>query len=78
MLLWDKYIKEIEKEMGEITNVSWRNKLTGWHDSWAMFIEGGQYGKIAEKLDYYNELDKEKRGIYNSRFLKVIPFIVYS
>lgn len=74
MLLWGKYVKEIEKEMGEITNVSWRNKLTGWHDSYAMSIEGGQYRKIADKHDYYNEIDKEKRGIYNSRFSQGDPF----
>lgn len=52
MLLWKKYIQEVEKITGKITSVSWRNKLTGWHDSWAMSIDGVQ---------------KEKKMSYNSR-----------
>lgn len=52
MLLWKKYIQEVEKITGKITSVSWRNKLTGWHDSWAMSIDGVQ---------------KEKKLSYNSR-----------
>lgn len=42
MLLWDKYIKKIEATTGEITQVSWRDKHTGWHDSWVMSINGKQ------------------------------------
>lgn len=37
---WDKYLAEIEKTTGKTKNASWRNKETGWHDSWAVRIEG--------------------------------------
>ena len=40
MLLWKKYLEETEQMTGKITGVSWRNKATGWHDSWAMTING--------------------------------------
>lgn len=35
-LLWDKYYGEINNRLGKISYVSWRNKETGWHDSWSM------------------------------------------
>ncbi|MFR4737332.1 Coenzyme F420 hydrogenase/dehydrogenase, beta subunit C-terminal domain [Phocaeicola coprocola] len=38
--LWEKYTKEIEKVTGKITYASWRNKFTGWHDSYAISING--------------------------------------
>lgn len=37
---WDKYLAEVEKSTGKTKNASWRNKETGWHDSWAVRIEG--------------------------------------
>lgn len=40
MWLWTKYINEIKKITGSITEVSWRNKAFGWHDSWNMNIHG--------------------------------------
>lgn len=39
-LIWDKYIGEVTKQVGNITDVHWRNKDFGWHDSWNMFIKG--------------------------------------
>ena len=39
-LMWDKYVKWAETKVGKLTYVSWRNKFTGWHDSWAMVIDG--------------------------------------
>lgn len=36
MLLWRKYLDEVEKNIGPIESVSWRNKNFGWHDSWAV------------------------------------------
>ena len=38
MLVWQKYTKWAEKQVGKITYASWRNKWTGWHDSWAMMV----------------------------------------
>lgn len=46
-LMWNKYIQHIEKTTGKITHVTWRNKRTGWYDSWAMAITG-------EKRDIYS------------------------
>lgn len=40
MLLWDKYINENENEIGKIKNASWREKTTGWHDSWVVRLVG--------------------------------------
>ena len=36
LLLWNKYLSEVESRIGQSTFISWRNKTTGWHDSWAM------------------------------------------
>lgn len=38
--LWDKYFYDVSKSVGQVQNVSWRNKLSGWHNSWALKIIG--------------------------------------
>lgn len=68
MWAWRKYTKMVEKQTGKITYASWRNKFTGWHDSWAMSLDG----EITEKEkvnwhDSYNLLIKVKKGFYNSK-----------
>ena len=66
-LMWNKYIKEVEKITGKVQYVSWRNKFTGWHDSWAISIDGE---KTIENISYnnsYKSLIKERKGFYNSR-----------
>lgn len=40
MHLWQKYLQEVEKLTGNVTYVSWRNKLTAWHDSYDLLIRG--------------------------------------
>lgn len=68
MWAWNKYTKMVEKQTGKITYASWRNKFTGWHDSWAMSLDGEN--TETEKVDWhdsYNLLIKEKKGFYNSR-----------
>ena len=40
MWAWNKYTKMVEKQTGKITYASWRNKFTGWHDSWTMAMDG--------------------------------------
>ena len=35
-LVWNKYLKDVEKRIGKVASVSWRDKTSGWHDSWAM------------------------------------------
>ena len=67
MLLWQKYVAEVEKTTGKVTYASWRNKFTGWHDSWAMSIDGEKTGGKVDWHDSYNMLIREKKGFYNSR-----------
>ena len=40
MLVWQKYTAWAEKQVGKIIYASWRNKLTGWHDSYDILIRG--------------------------------------
>lgn len=56
--MWDKYVKHIEKQVGKLTYVSWRNKFTGWHDSYAMYIigEDGEKKTWRSKGDYFYRL----------------------
>lgn len=68
MWLWQKYTAEVEKTTGRITYASWRNKLTGWHDSWAMGIDGEQhFGEKVDWHDSYNMLIRGKKTFVNSR-----------
>lgn len=67
MLVWQKYIQQVEKITGPITYASWRNKITGWHDSWAMAIDGEVHGEKVNWHDSYNMLIREKKTYYNSR-----------
>lgn len=66
-LMWDKYVKWAEKKVGKLTYVSWRNKQTGWHDSWAMAIDGEAHGEKVNWHDSYNMLIRGKRSYLNSR-----------
>lgn len=64
LLMWDKYIKQVEKTVGDVQFVSWRNKTTGWHDSWSMQADPGQ---TLDWHDSYNLTVKEKKHFYASR-----------
>lgn len=48
LLLWDKYLSEVEAKIGKATFVSWRDKSTGWHDSWAVCADNAD-----NQLDWY-------------------------
>ena len=54
MHLWQKYLQEVEKLTGNVTYVSWRNKLTAWHDSYDLLIRG-------EKRFYNSRLSQGDR-----------------
>lgn len=41
-LAWKNYLKIHEGITGNLTDVSWRDKDTGWHDSWAMLLRGNK------------------------------------
>ncbi len=40
MYVWKNYLLSAENQVGEIANVSWRSKRSGWHDSWVVDVEG--------------------------------------
>lgn len=73
MFAWKKYLQIVEKETGPVTYASWRNKFTGWHDSWAMAIDGNRkevYKHNEVDIDSYNIYISEKDHSYNSRLSK--------
>lgn len=67
MWAWKKYIQLVEHKIGKITYASWRNKFTGWHDSWAIALEGEN---IINKLNNYNDenLLEDRKTDYYSRW----------
>ncbi len=68
-LIWDKYVGEMRKKLGDIEFVSWRNKQNGWHDSWAMTSESiEKRGETVDWHDSYNLLIREKKGFINKRW----------
>lgn len=67
MLAWKKYTEWAEKQVGKITYASWRNKWTGWHDSWAMGIDGEKHGEKIDWHDSYSMLIREKKSFLESR-----------
>ena len=70
MLVWQKYTKWAEKQVGKITYASWRNKWTGWHDSWAMGIDGEEHGEKINWHDSYDMLIRGKKSYIESRFTR--------
>ena len=67
MLVWKKYTEWAEKQVGKITYASWRNKWTGWHDSWAMGIDGEEHGEKINWHDSYDILIRGKKSYIESR-----------
>lgn len=65
MFVWNKYTKMVEKQIGKITYASWRNKFTGWHDSWTMALDG-KNSKAEEKSNNYDTLIKERDTQFKS------------
>lgn len=69
MWAWKKYTKLVEKEIGKISHASWRNKLSGWHDSWAMAFDGERTNTHQISCDNsYDNLMNDKKSCYNSRW----------
>lgn len=67
MFVWQKYTQWAEKKVGKITYASWRNKWTGWHDSWAIGIDGEEHGEKIDWHDSYDMLIREKKSFIESR-----------
>ena len=71
MLAWNKYTKMVEKQTGKITYASWRNKLTGWHDSWAMAIDGENSDtKNTDPSNNHNKSLEDRKTAYYSLLSK--------
>ena len=70
MFLWKKYAEWAEKQVGKITYASWRNKWAGWHDSWAMGIDGEEHGEKINWHDSYDMLITGKKSYIESRWTK--------
>lgn len=69
--VWQRYIGERQRQLGQIEYVSWRNKQNGWHDSWAMALDGKKAkGECIDWYDSYNLLIREKKSYINSRWTK--------
>ena len=67
MSVWQKYAVWAEKKVGKLNHVSWRNKFTGWHDSWAMKIDGGTENEKVIRHGFYDRSIKGKTSSLNSR-----------
>lgn len=49
MNVWKKYLQKVEKKLGTIFSVYWRDKKEGWHKSYRLKMEG-------EKGEYVSQL----------------------
>ncbi|WP_289307478.1 Coenzyme F420 hydrogenase/dehydrogenase, beta subunit C-terminal domain [uncultured Phocaeicola sp.] len=67
MLAWKQYLHIVEQTVGKVNYVSWRNKRTGWHDSWAMSIDGEKTADKVNWHDSYNLLIRGKKNYLYSR-----------
>lgn len=64
MFLWYKYLNEVECKIGPVFYASWRNKATGWHDSWSISLDGNHLNKSSSLTNYVID---NKLCHYNSR-----------
>lgn len=74
MLLWDKYLKQVEEVVGKVNYVSWRSKQTGWHDSWVMGIDGEKHSQTIDQVESTSLLSNEKEPFFCSRSSQGDPF----
>lgn len=66
-LVWDKYEEYVERKIGKLEFVAWRNKQRGWHDSWGMVVDSKSHtGQVVNRYDGYNLLIRGKKGFVNS------------
>ena len=56
--MWNKYIKNVQNNIGKISSVVFRDKKYGWHNSWAMniksFTKKNWFSLYTEKDMFYN------------------------
>lgn len=60
ILLWLRYVEMIEKNIGILKTVTWRNKKTGWHDSWVINAKSlninGKWNSYFSKGDLFYKM----------------------
>ena len=66
-LLWDKYVAELEPKIGKVVYASWRNKRAGWHDSWAMGLDGDKQDSSVDWHDSYNINIRDGKTFYSRK-----------
>lgn len=49
-LMWNVYLNIQKSKLKKISNVAWRNKKYGWHDSWCMTISDCEENTILSRL----------------------------
>lgn len=49
-LMWNVYLSITQSKLKKISNVAWRNKKYGWHDSWCMTISDCEENTIFSRL----------------------------
>lgn len=54
-LMWQQYLREVEQIVGEFGDIVWRDKETGWHDSWVMKVKG-RYASWFSKGDLFYQM----------------------
>lgn len=64
---WKRYEQMVEKQVGPLTYVSWRNKLSGQPNSWNMSIDSEKHNDRINWHDSYNMLIKGEKQFYNSK-----------
>ena len=57
-LMWRKYLKGIQRQIGKPSNVSWRSKKYGWHDSWVIMAENIEATGGNIPIQYESNLSK--------------------
>lgn len=60
MVMWDKYLKEVEKKIGFVDNIVWRDKGNGWHDSWVMKVDNRYVSKFSQGDMFYRMFLKNR------------------
>ncbi len=53
MLMWDKYQSYVEGMIGHFDDIVWRDKETGWHDSWVMKVTGRYVSRFSDGDLFY-------------------------
>lgn len=53
MLMWDKYLSEVRSKIGTVDNIVWRDKVTGWHDSWVMKVDERYVSRFSQGDLFY-------------------------